>query len=90
MITNGEALAVRRNLIKAQRFPTKFYGKKMPIWVTNELLPKLKEITQMEVQFFYAFPTSIRVILSNQSLPKSLWNGCPQWMWWLPKYVNNV
>jgi hypothetical protein len=86
-ITNGEAHAVRRNLKNAQRYPTTNYGRRMPYWVRFEYLPQLERLTGLKVRFFYAFPTSIRAILSRKKLPASLWDGCPNWMWWLAKYA---
>jgi len=87
MVSNGEALAVWRNLRKQQRYPTGNFGKRLPIWVVDEYLPRLGNVTGLEVQFFYAFPTSVRVILSNREIPVELWRGCPRWMWWLEKYA---
>lgn len=87
MVSNGEALAVRRNLKRVQRFPTNNYGRRLPYWVVDELIPHLELITDKKCQFFYAFPTTVRAILSNESLPKSLWEGCPKWMWWLHEHA---
>ena len=87
MISNGEAYAVRRNLVKAQRFPTANYGKRMPVWVREELIPYTEKLTGLPMRFFYAFPTTVRIILSTQHLPKELFDGCPHWMWWLSKYA---
>jgi hypothetical protein len=88
-VSNGEALAVRRNLKSAQKFPTNFYGTQMPRWVTKEYLPRLEELTALRVQYFYAFPTTIRAVLSNRRLPEHIWEGCRQWMWWLSRYVKD-
>lgn len=87
MISNGEAYAVRRNLVKAQRFPTTYYGKRMPVWVKEELIPYTEKLTGLPMRFFYAFPTTVRIILSKQYLPDKLFAGCPHWMWWLSKYA---
>jgi hypothetical protein len=86
-ISNGEAHAVVRNLRRGQEYPTHNFGRRLPRWVTLEYLPQLQDILKMKVQFFYAFPTTIRVILSGRRLPNKLWSGCPQWMWWLSKYA---
>jgi hypothetical protein len=86
-VSNGEAHAVRRNLKRGQKYPTQYFGTLLPQWVTNEYLPRLQRILRLDVQFFYAFPTTVRVILSGFQLPDSLWSGCPNWMWWLPRYV---
>lgn len=88
MVSNGEALAVWRNLRRSQRYPTANYGKRLPRWVLDEYLPRLEQVTRMTVSFFYAFPTSIRSILSYKPLPSSLWDGCRQWQWWLKNYVD--
>ncbi|RMG91196.1 MAG: hypothetical protein D6706_18430 [Chloroflexi bacterium] len=90
MVSNGEALAVWRNLRRQQYIPTSNFGKRMPVWVCNEYLPRIAEITQVPVRFFYAFPSSIRVILSRRTLPDALWQGCKQWMWWLERYANQT
>jgi hypothetical protein len=87
LISNGEAQAVHRNLRKAQRYPTKNFGRLMPTWVLNEYLPRVERVTRMRVAFFYAFPTTIRVIVSKRKLPRMLWAGCPHWMWWLASYA---
>lgn len=87
LVSNGEAQAVHRNLRKAQRYPTRYYGRRLPQWVTKEYLPRLESLTGCDVRFFYAFPTTVRAVLSRRSLPRMLWKGCPRWMWWLRKYA---
>jgi len=87
MVTNGGALAVSRNFQQALKYPTANVGRKLPVWVVKEYLPLLEKITNMEVQFFYAFPTSVRAILSNQKMPGFLFEDCPIWMGWLKKYA---
>jgi len=86
-ISNGEAHAVVRNLRRAQQYPTNNFGRGLPRWVTREYLPRLEDLLRMKVQFFYAFPTTVRAVLSGRRLPQRLWSGCPQWMWWLSKYA---
>lgn len=86
-ISNGEAYAVTRNWKKAQKYPTRFYGKLLPKWVTSDYIPRLEKITGLGCRFFYAFPTTIRAILSATRMPEELFMDCPQWMWWLKKYV---
>jgi len=88
LISNGEAHAVRRNLKRGQRFPTEYWGRKMPLWVVREYIPRLEEMTGFTARFFYAFPTSVRVVLSRITMPATLWSGCPHWMWWLAKYAH--
>lgn len=88
MITNGEVYAVQRGLKKSLRYPTEYKGRDIPKWVVNEYLPKLEDITKMNVQFFYCFPTSVRVILSKFVMPSELFEGCQQWMWWTARYSN--
>ena len=87
MVSNGEALAVWRNLRRQQAFPTEFYGKRMPRWVRDEYLERVSDAAGVPVRWFYAFPTTIRVVLSNRDLPDWLWDRCPQWMWWLRRYA---
>lgn len=86
-ISNGEAYGVTRNLTKAQKYPTKFYGKMLPKWVTLEYIPLLESITGLKCQFFYAFPTTVRAILSAVRIPEDVFADCPQWMWWLKSYT---
>jgi hypothetical protein len=87
LVSNGEAHAVRRNLKRAQRYPTPYSGRDMPRWVTTEYLPRLTELIGLPCRFFYAFPTTVRSVHSRGLLPDVLFNGCPQWMWWLAKYA---
>jgi len=89
MISNGEAQAVVRNLKKAQRYPTIYYGKQMPKWVLHEYIPRLESIIRIPCKFFYAFPTTIRTIHTMFDLPKWVFENCPQWMWWLSRYMKN-
>jgi hypothetical protein len=86
-VSNGEAHAVRRNLKRAQRYPTTYFGRNMPRWITTEYLPRLTEMIGLPCRFFYAFPTTVRSVHSRGLLPNGLFNGCPQWMWWLAKYA---
>ncbi len=86
-ISNGEAHSVRRNLKRGQKYPTQYAGRLLPKWVVIEYLPRLQNFLGLDVQFFYAFPTTVRAIFSKRSLPKTLWRNCPQWMWWLEKYT---
>jgi hypothetical protein len=86
-VSNGEAYAVRRGLRRGQKYPSRYSGRDLPKWVTREYLPRLERVTTLKVQFFYAFPTTVRAVLSRLQLPPSLWAGCPQWMWWLEKYA---
>jgi hypothetical protein len=85
-VSNGEAHAVRRNLKRGQKYPTRYFGCRLPQWVIKEYLPHLENTVGLKVQFFYVFPTTVRVILANRPLPQHLWLGCPRWMWWLSKY----
>lgn len=85
-VSNGEAYAVTRNWTRAQKYPTQFYGKMLPKWVTSEYIPRLEIITGLKCQFYYAFPTTVRAIFSITRLPNDIFADCPQWMWWLKKY----
>ena len=86
-VSNGEAQAVVRNLRRAQRYATHFVGRRMPDWVVHEYVPRLEEVTGLQCAFFYAFPTTVRVILARINIPQVLWRGCPRWMWWLDRYA---
>jgi len=90
MITNGEAYAVTRRWTNAQRHPSRYYGRKMPRWVVEEYLPRLESILRKPCRFFYVFPSTVRSIHSKLPLPKSLFAGCPQWMWWLKRYPPDI
>jgi hypothetical protein len=85
-VTSGEIYSVVRNWKRTFRFATRRVGRRAPEWVTAELVPRVEEITAMKCQFFYAFPTSARLILSSQRLPKSMWKGCGKWLWWFSKH----
>ena len=88
-ITSGEIMSVVRNL-KNTKTPTHFFGKTAWKWVVNEYIPYIENFTGMQVRFFYAFPTSIRLIVSNLDLDyKKITEGCPKWMWWFSKYAQN-
>lgn len=87
MVSNGEMMGVARHLKNTQHIKTDYYGRNSWKWVVEQYLPYMEEITGLKVQFFYAFPTTVRVILSNKSLPVTLFKGCKQWMWWLEKYA---
>jgi len=86
-VSNGEAHAVRRNLRRGQKYPTRYFGRRLPQWVVWEYLPRLQSVIGLKVRFFYAFPTTVRAILAEKELPETLWEGCPRWMWWLRKYA---
>jgi hypothetical protein len=83
LVSNGEAYAVVRRWSRAQRFPSKYYGREMPRWVVSEYLPRLEKALGIPCQFFYVFPTTVRSIHSRVRLPRALFTGCPQWMRWL-------
>lgn len=83
LVSNGEAYAVVRRWTRAQRFPSKYYGRDMPKWVVAEYLPRLEKALGMPCQFFYVFPTTVRSIHSCIGLPPTLFAGCPKWMRWL-------
>jgi hypothetical protein len=89
-VSNGEAQAVHRNLKRAQRYPTQYFGRRMPRWVLREYIPRLEAFTGCHCAFFYAFPTTVRVALARCELPTSLFSDCPQWMWWLSRYAEDM
>jgi hypothetical protein len=86
MVTSGEIHSVVRNLKRTFYFPTERVGKDSPQWVVRELIPRVEDLTNMPCRFFYAFPTSVRLILSRRKLPLGLWKGCQQWLWWFSRY----
>lgn len=90
LVSNGEAQAVVRNLRRAQRFPTNNFGRKMPVWVVNEYVPRLEDVLSMACCFYYAFPTTVRTIHSRIEMPIRLFRDCPRWMWWLARYSGDV
>jgi len=87
LVSNGEAYAVTRRWNRAQRFPSKFYGREMPKWVVTEYLPRLEKALGMPCQFFYVFPTTVRSIHSRVRLPRAIFVGCPRWMRWLESHT---
>lgn len=87
LVTNGEAMLVQRNIQQDLRWKTQYWGKQLGFWVVREYLPELEKLLKLPVRFFYAFPTSIRVVLSERTLPQRLFDGCAQWMWWLAKRI---
>jgi len=89
MVSNGEAYAVTRNWSGAQRFPSKYYGRGMPSWAVKEYIPRLERALGFPCRFFYVFPTTVRSIHSRGMLPRSIYFDCPQWMWWLARYIPN-
>jgi len=90
LVSNGEALAVWRNLRRQQYAPTENFGRRLPRWVVAEYLPRLAALTHLPVRFFYAFPSNVRAVLCAHELPAHLWHGCQQWMWWLQRYANEA
>jgi hypothetical protein len=88
-VTSGEIYSVVRNWKRTFQFATRRVGAKAPQWVTTEFIPRVEDITLMKCQFFYAFPTSVRLILSPGRLPESIWNGCERWLWWFSKQGEN-
>lgn len=80
-ITSGESAAVTRNLPN-RRIETNHKGKDSWKYVEDDYIPFLEQRTGLKCQFFYAFPTSIRTILTNNKTPKSIFKDCPQYMWW--------
>ena len=86
MVSNGEALAVARNLLRGQRYHTTNCGRRMPIWVVSEYIPRMEALLAMPCRFYYAFPTTVRTIHSRKPFSGNVFRGCPQWMWWLLRY----
>lgn len=87
MVSSGEAMMVQRGLNKSMKYPTTYKGKDLPKWIIKDYLPLLEELTHKQVRFFYCYPSTVRVVLSDFEMPSDLFEGCPQWMSWLSKYV---
>ena len=85
-VTSGEIQAVSRNLTRAQFLKTVHYGKQSPIWVKKQYIPELENRTGLSCQFFFAFPTMVRVVLSRKEIPLDVFSGCPTWMSWFARY----
>jgi hypothetical protein len=95
MITSGGMMEISRGwvlaapdgrLYKKDAAPpdARFYtGRDAIKWVDEIYLPAIAKQTGMTVQFRYCFPTTVRVVLSRQPLPRKLFDGCPPLMWWL-------
>lgn len=90
LVSNGEAYAVVRRWNRAQRFPSKYYGREMPRWVVTEYLPRLETALGIPCRFFYVFPTTVRSIHSRARMPRYLFTGCPRWMRWLRHHAPDV
>lgn len=86
LVSNGEAFAVGRNWQNVLYAPTTNVGRRLNRWVKDEYLPRLEALTGLTVRFFYAFPTTVRAVLSRRELPDELWRGCKQWKWYLERY----
>lgn len=87
LISNGEMVSVVRRLKNTQYLKTEYFGKNAHRWVEEQYLPFLKDKTGLDVQFYYIFPTTVRVILSNFKIPESVFSGCKKYMWWIEKYA---
>jgi hypothetical protein len=83
-ITSGEVCSITRKLGNSF-LKTQYTGAQAWKFVEHDYIPYLEDYTKLKCQFFYAYPTSVRVILSNEKLPDFIFEGCPKWMWWFEK-----
>lgn len=88
MISNSDILSVVRNLQNTLFLKSDYIGIRTPKWVKEVCIPYIESITNLECQFFYAFPTTLRLIMCKNKLPETIFSGCEKWMWWLKKYAN--
>jgi len=87
-ITSGEIFQVYRGLNRARGRPpaAQFRGHKVSQWVVESLLPEvLKVYTEAKLVHFYAYPTSVRVILALGGFPLSahIFRQRPRFLGWL-------
>jgi hypothetical protein len=87
-ITTGEIFQVYRGLNRRPGRPTafEFRGRNVSQWVVQKLLPELVAACgNARLVHFYAYPTSVRVILAlgGFHIPKELFNTRPQFLGWL-------
>ncbi|MEK3645840.1 hypothetical protein [Aeribacillus sp. FSL M8-0235] len=87
LVSNGEMMSVVRRLKNTQYLKTEYYGKTSHRWVEEQYIPFLEEKTKLKTQFYYIFPSTVRVVLSNMDIPKSVFSGCKKYMWWIEKYA---
>ena len=77
-VTSGEIVSVVRNL-KNTKFDTNFYGRTAWKYIIDEYIPFVENTTGMQVRGFYAFPTSVRLIVSNLDLDYTkIFKDCPK------------
>lgn len=87
-ITSGEIFQVYRGLNRRFGRPLAdgFRGRRVSGWVTQVLIPELISICgDAKLVHFYAYPTSVRVILSVGGFPIDCekFNRRPHWLGWL-------
>ena len=73
--------------LKGVKLESPYKGKECYKWVEEIYIPYIEEYLNSAVQFYYIFPTSVRLIVSNRELPKELFKGCPKYMSWISKYA---
>jgi hypothetical protein len=86
-ISNGEMVSVVRRLKNTQYLKTDYYGKTAHRWVEEQYLPFLEQKTGLNIQFYYIFPTTVRMVLANFKIPETVFSGCKKYMWWIEKYA---
>lgn len=86
-VTTGEIFQVYRGLNRRPgRPPTSFKGRDVSKWVVQELLPELIAMFDAKLIHFYAYPTSVRVILAlgRFRFRRGLFKERPRFLGWLP------
>ncbi|SRR5712692_2539733 len=85
-ITTGEIYQIYRGLNRrdGRTSPKRYRGKRARLWVTEELLPEIAgQLPRSEIIHFYAYPTSVRVIVRVGSYPID-----PRWFEERPKFLS--
>jgi hypothetical protein len=93
-ITTGEIFQVYRGINRRPGRPAAvgFRGAKVSQWVVKELIPELlATCNDARLVHFYAYPTSVRVILAlgGFRIPAELFKPRPQFLGWLSSKEGN-
>jgi hypothetical protein len=87
-ITTGEIYQIYRGLSRREgrTSPKRYRGKRARLWVTEELLPEIVgQLPRSEIIHFYAYPTSVRVIVRVGGYPidRRWFQERPKFLSWL-------
>jgi hypothetical protein len=83
-VSSGEIMSIVRGL-KNDVLKTKYKGREFIKWIPDYVM-HIESLTKMKCVFYYAFPSTIRLFLTNRLLPKDIFYDIPSLMWWLKKY----